>query len=62
MNIQFPNASTQIPDIRVFGTAFFPGGAGLWAINKNGNPWKMVISTGKVMILGNNFGSESFVK
>jgi uracil-DNA glycosylase len=55
----YPPRVIPVPD-RILGTAFFPGGSGLW----NTIPGKALptMPTGKIMILGQDFDSEQGFK
>ena len=50
----YPDGLVPVPQ-RIPGTAFFPGGYGLWRKTRGGLP---PMPCGKVMVLGNNFDSE----
>jgi|SRR5579871_661730 uracil-DNA glycosylase len=52
----YPNGTIKIPG-RILGTAFFPGGSGLW--NTQPNHALPSMPFGGVMVIGNNFDSEA---
>jgi hypothetical protein len=52
----FPAQVLRVPAEKIAGTAFFPGGSGLY--RKDRDPATIRFSVGGVMILGHNFDSE----
>lgn len=55
-DLDYPDGLVAVPDEKIHGTAFFPGGYGLWRETRGGPLPPM--PRGKVMVLGNNFDSE----
>ncbi len=53
---QYPVGVIPIPEKRIAGTAFFPGGSGLYLEDRN--PSSLAFPFGGAMILGHNFDSE----
>ena len=54
-DLKYPDGLVAVPE-RIRGTAFFPGGHGLWRETRGGS--LPHLPCGKVMVLGNNFDSE----
>jgi hypothetical protein len=53
----YPSGVLPIPANRIQGTAFYPGGSGLWLEGRD--PASVEFPVGGVMILGHNFDSEN---
>jgi hypothetical protein len=56
----YPPGVIPIPPGRIKGTAFFPGGSGLWLENRD--PASVSFPVGGVMVLGHNFDSQTSFK
>ncbi len=52
----YPPGVLPIPDQKITGTAFFPGGSGLYLEDQD--PGTVEFPVGGVMVLGHNFDSE----